>query len=234
MSSEKLERIIIPQGSFIIINNDETPPTEIISPGVQSCILVILHSSKGVALAHIDTQSPRSGSDTIHQMINKLKEINAHSKDQTITAKLIGGDFGFPCVGSSKILHSITDALCSENISYSHPIQNKNNFSRKHYCIFILASVLSIPFSPTAMVAATAMSVLAVTGYNYAQGSTYNVYVNTHSQKVRVVKTDPKEVDQILVEVMTHAPNFFGIVKKRYQGYGDQHLILAPPTMERM
>src|SRR5688572_19946610 len=92
----------VPMGSFMIKNKLAAKPNEqILSPGVQTCVLVVLDSPHGVAVAHFDT--PFVVAQTITEMLTEMQRMG----EGAITARIYGGDYGMPMRGSSSISNAI-------------------------------------------------------------------------------------------------------------------------------
>lgn len=106
---------IVPIGSYTIRKKRTAAPSDnIISPGVQTCLVVVLESSDGIAVAHIDT--PLVVSRLMHAIIGELKSYGPGE----ITARLYGGDYGLPLINSTSISEQIYAILDKKHIRYSH------------------------------------------------------------------------------------------------------------------
>lgn len=220
-STRPQKKLIVPQGGFVVVDRDNVPEAEIVSPNIQNCILVTLSSKKGIALTHIDPFSPISARKVVQDMIDALREIHAGS-DLVITAELIGGDFGFPCLNSSNIYQAIKGALESENIRYSHKVWNQN-----YSIVFVLAGMSLLPFFPLAAASLFA-AFSASTLFTFVNAPVYNVFVNTKTLETRVIKSTLDQADLILTEAKENLPEF-GAIFRRYKEAQDQGFIRIAP-----
>ncbi|MFW2572448.1 hypothetical protein [Legionella sp. 29fVS95] len=106
---------IVPMGTYTVKKKRTAGPTdEIVSPGAQTCVVVVLESPHGVAVAHIDT--PVVAAKITSAMITELQTMG----EGAITARLYGGDYGNPVSSSASISNPIYEELNKRQISYSH------------------------------------------------------------------------------------------------------------------
>lgn len=106
---------IVPIGTYTIKRKLTAETTDyIVSPGAQTCVVVVLESLYAVAVAHID--SPFVGAQVTSAMITELQSMGKGA----ITARLYGGDYGNPLNSSASISNPIYAELNKRKISYSH------------------------------------------------------------------------------------------------------------------
>jgi hypothetical protein len=136
--------MILPQGAACIQSFESMPQgCQVLSPFVQTCIFIMLESSKGFAAIHIDSAS--CVTSTLKKIIEELRNMG----DPKITAKIVGGAKYYAPVllldSSSASLYSPAyDALKQEGVKYSH----------HDYCL--IAGRLIIQLVVTACLAALA------------------------------------------------------------------------------
>ncbi|WP_156812609.1 hypothetical protein [Legionella tunisiensis] len=106
---------IVPMGTYTVKKKRTAGATdEIVSPGAQTCVVVVLESPHGVAVAHID--APVVAAQITSAMITELQTMGTG----TITARLYGGDYGNPLNSSASISNPIYEELNRRQISCSH------------------------------------------------------------------------------------------------------------------
>ncbi len=91
-----------------------SPSDNIVSPGVQTCLVVVLESAEAIAVAHID--SPLVAAQITAQMADEMKAMGS----ETMKARIYGGDYGNPLTSSSCLSNPIYTELNKRKISYSH------------------------------------------------------------------------------------------------------------------
>ncbi|CDZ77134.1 hypothetical protein BN59_01416 [Legionella massiliensis] len=106
---------IVPIGTYTIKSKHKAQADDfIISPGAQSCVVLVLESPHAIAVAHID--APSVAAKITSSMLKELEKMGAG----VISARLYGGDYGNPLRSSSDISNPIYAELTKLQISYSH------------------------------------------------------------------------------------------------------------------
>lgn len=113
MKPEAKRSFVVPMGGYTVFNRSRKGFTELQSVGAETCVIVVLQSPKGIALAHVDTPNAAEAMRTI------IKELG----NKNISATLVGGDVGY-VFGSASIYNSIYLVLRENNIKFTH-----NNYS---------------------------------------------------------------------------------------------------------
>ncbi len=190
-----MTKLIIPMGSYTVVkrNDPKNVGLEIVSPGAQSCIVVVLRSSQGIALGHID--SPFIVQASLEKMINELKDCG----DEKITAELIGGDAGNPLMSSSSIYRRIYSELEKEHIPYRH-----RNYSLDLTFVlpllYLTCWYMNILVPESKIIAICALALLAFAGNRVMQHS-YDVTVDVGSGKISLVMNDQINTLSILKDI---------------------------------
>lgn len=106
---------IVPIGTYTIRSKRTAKPEDfIISPGAQTCVIVVLESPAGIAVAHIDT--PLVAARVTLTMIEELEGMGPGQ----VTARMYGGDYGNPLFNSTTISTPIYAELNRRKIPYTH------------------------------------------------------------------------------------------------------------------
>lgn len=112
--------MILTQGAACIQSFESVPQgCQVLSPFVQTCIFILLKSSKGFAAIHID--SPGCIALTLKKIIAELRNMG----DSQITAKIVGGDKYYTPVllfnsSSASIYNPAYQVLKQEGVKYEH------------------------------------------------------------------------------------------------------------------
>lgn len=187
-----MTKLIVPMGGYTVIKKDDPKSAnlEIVSPGAQSCIVVVLRSSRGIALGHID--SPFIVQTGLKNMLNELRSCG----DEEITAELIGGDAGNPLMSSSPIYRRIYSELEKEKIPYCHRNYSLD-LSLALPLLYFVCWYMSVLVPESKVIGIFALALLAFAGNRVMQHS-YDVAVEVSSGKLSLVMDDQKNTLSIL------------------------------------
>lgn len=127
-------------GTYTVKKKSTASPSDnIVSPGAQTCLVVVLESPEAIAVAHVD--SPLIAAKITAQMADEMEAMGS----KTINARIYGGDYGNPLTSSSPISNPIYAELNKRKIPYLH-----NDYRLTSG--FIMAAAASIwslsPFGP--------------------------------------------------------------------------------------
>lgn len=134
-------------GTYTVKKKTDTTRQTLIVPAVQTCVLTILESAHGIAVAHID--SILIVSNTISAMIKELQQMGKG----TITARLYGGDCNFRSIIAREAkARGSNNPIADFHTSIYEPIYQELNkrkipYSHKDYhlsCGFVMAVIATI------------------------------------------------------------------------------------------
>lgn len=111
---KKLNNVfVIPMGGFAVFPKESSKPTShILSVAAQVCVITVLVSSKGIAVAHVDTPN---ATDSIQKMVDDLKKLG----DTKLSAILVGGDNSI-FFSSAEIYNPLHEILKTSSIPFKH------------------------------------------------------------------------------------------------------------------
>lgn len=198
---------IVPMGTYTIKKKLTAAPTDnIVSPGAQTCLVVVLESPYGVAVAHID--APVVAAKITSTMITELQAFGPGA----ITARIYGGDYGNPLNSSASISNPVYAELNKRQISYSH----------KDYRLtsgFVMATAAAV-WASSSLGPESRLAALACIGLAYKatsllktalpqewqpsfMGNNIDVCVNIATGRVQLVKDNEQHSLMLLSEART-------------------------------
>ncbi len=116
--TETTRNITVLMGEYIIIKKGSNEKIIIESPEIENCVVVVLESPQGIAIAHLDTHLVATA--TINKITSRLKSMKNKIEENVITATLFGGIAGFSFCRYKVIYKAIYKALEEHEIPYKH------------------------------------------------------------------------------------------------------------------
>lgn len=215
LKKPKDKKISILMGQYTVIKKFFQPSYKssnliIESPAAETCIILVLNSPQGLALAHIDT--PFYAKEITQKLISRLKNCGAQNSE--IKATLVGGQVSDPLEGSGALYNPIYQVLQAEKINYTH----------KYYSINIpFATLQSIPLmyllfrilgyiGPSSYIGTVICFLFTLIAHNQTTAylsNRFDVSVNTATDYIEVVANDINNSSRIIRQASDAQLAFF-------------------------
>jgi hypothetical protein len=217
--------LIVPQGGYTVIKKKETKHTTILSPAVQTCMVVVLNSQDEIGFAHID-EAPKNGALAIQTMVREMRG----SSNKDISVEVAGGDYMIhPTITLSSTHKAIYKALQKEKLAIKHTHWNIDTYCNPAL-IFLCGALLyylnSEKTNPL-FIPATLMTAVTVFILGLFLSPSHDVHVGVPSGKVTYAKGNEHRSRLLLKEAERTSPAMFKKIFERFaKAKGQQDLEL--------
>lgn len=198
---------VVLAGQYSVVRNDAEDNACIESPDVQSCVVLVLRSSIGTAVAHIDT--PFYAREITQAMIQKLKSFD---KKMPIEATIIGGDVAYVPGGidSSTLYNPVYKTLNEHQIKFSH--KNYSYAAPPVHFVYLLFRMLDLVGPASYLLAALCFVALWTLGQGAIGtflGNSYDVRIVLKSGAISITSNSEDNAKRIRNEATAEQKDSF-------------------------